>query len=188
MLLIANWIMQNAVRNAPAERADWAEAMHSEFAELNTGRLSWAVGCWLAVAGWQIRSDISYLVAVASVAVMEPPCAYWIAYIIGLTSHSIYPAFHSTSPGYILIEFAAPAPLLMAVGAYRPRRVLVTVFTIAAFQDAWYMYVYSRMGHGFSSLLDVISFLKFSPVSIIEALVFVWLGAWLRKKLAHIPV
>ena len=46
---LSGWMMDYCVRNLPAARVDWAEAMRAEFAEIDGSleRLSWATGCFI---------------------------------------------------------------------------------------------------------------------------------------------
>jgi len=50
---LAAAIMALATRNPPAAREDWAHAMRAEFAALQKGRLSWALGCLATGLRWR---------------------------------------------------------------------------------------------------------------------------------------
>ena len=61
----ARWVMNLALRAAPAARHDFARAMREEF-EVGGGQLGWALGCLATAAGWRLRADGLFLAVVVA--------------------------------------------------------------------------------------------------------------------------
>lgn len=86
---LAAWIMALAVRNPPAARAEWADAMQAEFGALEKGRLSWSLGCLVAAARWRATGEATYAAALAAgVALVGglAPLGYFGAVLSGVLS------------------------------------------------------------------------------------------------------
>jgi hypothetical protein len=73
---VARWIMDRAAANAPEGRELWLRAMQGEFEALASGRLNWAVGCWMAMAGWKLRQDWLFFGALFAVPVLLESTVY----------------------------------------------------------------------------------------------------------------
>jgi hypothetical protein len=67
----ADWIMRAATHNAPLDRREWAHAMEAEFDTLEKGKLSWAFGCWSAMAQWRMRDDLPFLALLAVITLLS---------------------------------------------------------------------------------------------------------------------
>ena len=62
---VARALMNAALGDAPADRRSWVMAMSAEFETLDRDRLSWAFGCWSAVARWNAGRDALALIGAA---------------------------------------------------------------------------------------------------------------------------
>lgn len=62
---LAAAIMALATHKAPAARKEWAAAMRAEFAALQTGRLSWSLGCMATSLRWRAAGEAGYAAALA---------------------------------------------------------------------------------------------------------------------------
>ncbi len=124
---LAGALMALATRYAPAERRDWAKAMQAEFAALDKGRLSWAVGCLVAAARWRAAGEASYTAALAAGVVFVgglAPLAYFGVAASGLASRA--------EMARIVMPLIAAAPVLagFVIALNWPGRRLTTAVVV----------------------------------------------------------
>lgn len=189
MTHVADWIMRAAAGGAPAARSDWAEAMRAEYAELEHGRLSWALGCWLTATGWRLRADLGYFAALGVTALALPT-------VITFAFVWFFVAVRSWLPRESFYVFGMMPAILasLALGAYRPKRILTTVLVLQAADLAFTLMTFAWMGAPLHSPMDVIQhlhimdlpFLVGYSIWIVTDLAFAWLGGALRQRLAPI--
>lgn len=128
---LADWIMRNLTRNAPAEQQEWARAMQAEYDAIADQRLSWALGCWRAVLEWRIRADGLYLAVLLVIAILAASHAVEVLIIRGLVDAGLQGAGVSFTmatgvfPGLVAI-FVYSA----IVSTWRPDRALPTGATL----------------------------------------------------------
>lgn len=135
---IARRVMALATSNLPAERGVWGQAMRAEFESLQTGRLSWALGCLVAALGWRLGKDWLFLVAVVAVALtvddalfLPPGLTLW------LTSHGL---FH-------LGLLACPALACAALAIWRPAYALGAAVAMPLLQLAQAAFQFTVVAH-----------------------------------------
>jgi hypothetical protein len=116
---LADWIMRNLTRHAPAERQDWARAMQAEYDAMSDQRLSWALGCWRAVLEWRIRAEGPYLAVLLVIAILSASRAVEGLIIRGLVDAGLQGAS---------VTFA------MATGVFPS---LVAIFVYSAIVSTW---------------------------------------------------
>lgn len=113
---LSRWIMRSATANPPAGREDWARAMKAEFEAMDGDRLGWAFGCWTVMAGWRLRTDALFLIALVAIPGALTLFVFpWV--LFGLRLSMPYEAFKSISYGLGFSEHLLIAALL---AAWRP--------------------------------------------------------------------
>lgn len=120
---LAAAIMALATRAPPSGREDWAGAMQAEFAALETGRLSWALGCLATSLRWRAQGEAVYAAALAgSVFFVQSALIWllWMAMVFKLVSFDTM--FGLQAP----LLFSSYICLSALIGAYRPDRRFLT--------------------------------------------------------------
>jgi hypothetical protein len=113
---LARWVMNLAAGTAPAARRDFAHGMREEFEALDfetpgADRLGWALGCLTTAAGWRLRADGLFLVALVAVGLTLDQIMFLPFFVLpGDLVHAI--AYY-----YAL---AFPALVCGMLGAWRP--------------------------------------------------------------------
>jgi hypothetical protein len=119
MKWLATWIMNRIVGNGSS---DWALAMRREYDELLSGHFGWSMGCLVATTVRELRTNWLFLF-----------CIVFSAYFILVQySHlifqlAIYDRAFVTAHFYKLFIFA-PVPFALALGYWRPDRILTISF------------------------------------------------------------
>lgn len=133
---LTDWIMRTATEDPPHGREHWAEAMRAEYATLDRGKLSWALGCWTTMLGWRMRADAIYFAALVA--------------MIPLYLSGLYRSFTVLlAPAAITLDLSTGLifMLLAAIGLnlLQPRRGFLSGVTLIAMQNlywvthAWYI-------------------------------------------------
>ncbi|MFT4251149.1 MAG: hypothetical protein QM608_01520 [Caulobacter sp.] len=124
---LAAAVMGLATRDPPAGRAEWAGAMQAEFAALETGRLSWALGCLATTAVWRAPGEAVYAAALAgSVFFVQSALIWllWMAMVFKLVS------FDTMFDLQMPLLFSSYIGLSALIGAYRPDRRFLTALVM----------------------------------------------------------
>jgi hypothetical protein len=125
----ADWIIRAATDDPPHGREQWAHAMRAEYATLTSGKLNWAIGCWMAMLGWRLRADALYL------AVMLAVVYFWsfgslTEYLVDISFKIIPFSVHRNE--FFHPYLAAMLVVSVVLSAFRPDRVLVTAVAMMA--------------------------------------------------------
>lgn len=128
-MTLADWIMRSATEAPPRGREHWAQAMRAEYASLDGGKLSWALGCWTTMLGWRLRADAIYL------AVMLAVIYFWsfgslTDYLVDVSFEIIPFSVHRNE--FFHPYLAAMLVVSIALSTFRPDRVLVTALVMMA--------------------------------------------------------
>jgi hypothetical protein len=143
---LADWIMRAATDDPPRGREQWAHAMRAEYASLDGGKLSWALGCWTTMLGWRLRADAFYL---ATMLVVTSAWAF------SAFDHYIVSLMMRTMPhGLFFSEFVHPYLVVMllvsiALSAFRPDRVFVTSVAMIALKQVQIVALYFELERDF---------------------------------------
>ncbi|GEM_PF-1096463 len=124
---LAAAIMALAARKTPAAREEWAQAMRAEFAALQKGRLSWALGCLATSLRWRAAGEAGYAAALA-VGLLIVMAALPVA-IVALA------AFRPGDSKLVfrllpVVIFCAPLLAGLVVGTWRADRKLLSALVI----------------------------------------------------------
>lgn len=187
---IADWIMQAAVRGAPQQRAEWARAMEAEFAQLRSGRIAWALGCWFTAAGWRLKPELGYVVALFA----TPVLLHTVWDVIEMSTFMAIQPFVPRQSFYLL-GMLGPALASSALGAYRPKRIIWTILTFQVLDLSLTLWMFADAGRPFTSPSDVIQnlrimdlpFLTGYSIWVVTNLIFAFAGAALRRRFMTKP-
>lgn len=121
---MSRFILNLALRHVPPARAEWAEAMRSEFEVLETGRLSWALGCLRASLGWELTANALYWLALPLFVLLAEQILsspfFWMA-------HALCPMGTWYCDGVIHLGDNLPFMLVcLSLGIWRPDRIATT--------------------------------------------------------------
>lgn len=190
MSRIADSIMQATIRAAPPQRSEWARAMEAEFATLEHGRLAWALGCWFTMNDWRVQSELVYLTAV----IVSTALLHTVWAVVEVSAFVAIKSFVPRQTFYVLVMLG-PALTSLALGAYRPRRVIWTILSIQALDIAFTLWAFADMGRPFTSPADLLQnlrimdlpFLTGYSIWVVTNLIFAFAGATLRRRFMTKP-
>lgn len=123
---LAEQLQRAAGAIAPVERAEWSRAMAGEFAaiEEDSRALAWSAGCLAAAAGWRLRAEAVYLLALGTILVGWR----WVLWAEMMTwDWPPEPMFWMQ-----LSSFVPMAAVAFGLTLHRPGRALVTAAAIVA--------------------------------------------------------
>ncbi len=124
---LAAAIMALATCDPPIGRADWAGAMQAEFTVLETGRLSWALGCLATALRWRAPGEAAYGAALAGSVYFLSTTMYWLLWQVmasGLVSFDVL--FGRQTELIAVVQLA----LCGLLGFQRPDRRLVSALAL----------------------------------------------------------
>jgi hypothetical protein len=129
---LADWLLRLAVRSAPRERSEWAEAMKAEFLTMKSRRLRWALGCLGVSLGWRLAKDGLYVALVCA--------TLWF-----LSTDPLFFLWAETIPrAYLMIGLYPPLVYMMVfccvLGAYRPQHLALTASLVVIVTSALGVY------------------------------------------------
>jgi hypothetical protein len=130
MMTFTDMLMVLAAWMSPKDRKDWAQAMRGEYSALTRGRVGWALGCLTTAAGWRLKVDGLWLVALcvmSTIFVTELQTLMFRVHIWALDHWIVLPGARKIDPVLFRIETSVPFVLWAAtMGAWRPNRTWIT--------------------------------------------------------------
>ena len=175
-MAISDLIMKMAVATSPKDRTDWTTAMAAEFAALKTGRVNWALGCFLTTIVWRLRAESLYLLVVMTTVVVAVPVLSILFDLVWMNILPRHPTGFVRLASYVL-AWVPTLLLSFILGLWRPDRPLKTgvLALLASIADAYLTFhfvMHADFGY--------IHFMDLPPIAgELAALGYFLGGAWL---------